>query len=101
MSIDSNTLGALHGKKPSDIYVILSADKSTVLRDPGMDRPWSSPNRKLAEFHAKKYNGIVANIPDAIQCIIHHPKNQPGWVRKEAGLRRLLRPQSPDSTTET
>lgn len=38
-------------------YVVLAEDVNgnrILLQDPGMDRPWSSKNRKLADSHAQE-----------------------------------------------
>jgi glyoxylase-like metal-dependent hydrolase (beta-lactamase superfamily II) len=76
--INPDSLAALHGKRPSDIYVILSPDRSTVVFDPGMGRPWSSSNRKVAEHFARTHpvkGCIVATLHEAINAIIRSPKN--------------------------
>lgn len=73
---------ALSGKK---LFVILSADGSTVVRDPGMNQPWASTNEGLARFHAdelqrstgKKHEAVP--IAEAIKYVIRHPKNQPRY----------------------
>ena len=69
-------LAFLHNKRPRNLYVVMDKDKSTVLMDPGLDRPWASPSRKLAELHAKENNGIVASLDEAVAAIIEHPKNR-------------------------
>lgn len=76
-SNNSDFLGQLHGKRKKDIYVILSRDGSTVLKDPGLDRPWSSPNKKLAEHHAKQMGGVAVDLITAIESITRHSKNLP------------------------
>jgi len=75
----SRELGALHGKLKRDIYVILSKDGSTVLQDPGLNRPWSSPNKKLAEHHAKQrgLGEVAVDLETAIRAVARHPKNLP------------------------
>lgn len=78
----SDSLAWLHGKKKRDIYVIISADGSTVMQDPGLNRPWSSPNKKLAEHHAaittkQGYPCRAVNMELAVRTVIAHPKNQP------------------------
>lgn len=91
--IDNNELSVpdqlriLHGSKGSDIYVVLSADGSTVLKDPGMKRPYSTRNKKLAEHHAKLNDGIAVDLITAVQTLIRHPKNlPPGALPPPAGL---------------
>lgn len=77
------TLGGLHGKRPSETYVLIHHDGSTLIADQGTGRPWSSPNKKLAEFHASnltKETGtkvIAVTLEVALRSILIHPKNQP------------------------
>lgn len=79
------------GKRPEDIFVIISKDGSTVIKDPGLGRPWSSPNRKLAEHHAKSIGRgcTVVDLATAIKSVLHHQKNlppglPPGWKLPDA-----------------
>lgn len=72
-----DNLAALHGKKKKDIYVVMSKDGSTVMKDPAMDRPWSSPIKKLAEHHAKLNNGVAVDLVTATNSIVRHQKNLP------------------------
>lgn len=79
----NDLLGPLHGKRPEDIFVIISADGSTLVKDPGMERPWSSPNKKLADYHAKNISAesgnkcVAVDLKTALKAILHHPKNLP------------------------
>lgn len=80
LSFSPDDLARLHGKRPSAIFVIMSPDLSTVVMDPGMGRPWSSPNRAIAENFAKTHpvKGCkVATLDEAIKLVIRHPKNLP------------------------
>ncbi len=72
-----DSLASLHGKKKKDIYVVLSKDGSTVLQDPAMNRPWSSPIKKLAEHHAKLNNGVAVDLITATNSVVRHQKNLP------------------------
>lgn len=67
------------GKRPEDIFVIISKDGSTLVKDPGLDRPWHSLHKGLAEEHAKRIGrGCVAvDLPTAIKSVTRHPKNLP------------------------
>ena len=77
-------LGMLHGQRAENIYVILSEDGSTLVKDPGLNRPWSSPNKKIAEHIAKGIKGkcTVVTLDVAIKSVVSHPKNLPGWLPK-------------------
>jgi len=91
--IDNNIISTpdqlrhFHGASASTIYVVLSKDGSTVLKDPGMKRPWSSKNKKLAEHHAKLNGGVAIDLMTACQALIRHPKNlPPGKLPPPPGL---------------
>lgn len=89
-------LGPLHGKRPEDIYVLISKDGSTIVKDPGLERPWSNPNKKLAEDHAKVitsqgYPCVAVDLKTAIKSVLHHAKNfppglPPGWRLPDSEL---------------
>lgn len=78
-----SVLGKLHNKRLTDIYVLLSEDGSTVYIDPGLNRPWSSPNKQLAEYHAAQLSKTLPckvyamDYITAINSVINHPKNRP------------------------
>jgi glyoxylase-like metal-dependent hydrolase (beta-lactamase superfamily II) len=78
-----DSLAWLHGKRKRDVYVLLSEDGSTLVVDPGLNRPWSSPNKLYAEHQAKqisKESGrtcYATDLETAIHSVIKHPKNQP------------------------
>lgn len=77
-----DTLCRIHGKRPRDLFVILSADGSTLLQDPGLDRAYGTPIRKLAEetaalARASGHPCYACDLETALQMIIRHPKNQP------------------------
>lgn len=82
----ADSLGYLHGKRRNSIYVLISVDGSTLVKDPGLDRPWSSPNQKYAEDTARIHNKAnpdmqvrAVTLETAVYSIIRHPKNQPGY----------------------
>lgn len=53
-------------------YVILLKDQRghlTLLADPGLNRPWSSKNKKLADFHAKQCDGEARTYEDAFRLL--------------------------------
>jgi hypothetical protein len=71
------------GVKAENIYVLISKDGSTVVRDPGLGRPWSTTNRKLAEDHAKRIGRdcVVTDLVTAIKSVTQHPKNLPKGLK--------------------
>jgi hypothetical protein len=77
-------------RRKKALYVIMTGDGSTLVQDPGLDRPWASPNRALAEFHAKEVQKATGRkcgampLDEAMALIIKHPKNQPSYRLKNA-----------------
>lgn len=49
----ADQITSLYDKKARDIYVIMSKDETTILKNPGLGRPWSSKVFKMAEHVAK------------------------------------------------
>lgn len=78
-----NSLGGLHGKRPDQIYVIITHEGDTILKDEGLDRPWSSTIKQFAETTAKHISKLTGRrvsavtLDVAIASLIAHPKNQP------------------------
>lgn len=66
-----------YSKSPT-LWVVLSADKSTVLVDPGLgNKPFSTTNKKRAEQVAKESGGFAVPYKEAMDAVLKHPKNQP------------------------
>lgn len=64
------------------IYVVLMKDtvgNLTLLADPGMNRPWSSKNKRLADFHAKECNGEARPWGEAFSLLL---KENPGFEKE-------------------
>lgn len=72
----SHALPDFH-KFTRNTYVILMKDgrgKLTLLADPGMNRPWSSKNKRLADFHASQCDGEARTFDEAWRLLIkEHP----------------------------
>lgn len=70
------------------IYVILLKDtqgRLTLLADPGMSRPWSSKNKRLADFHAKECDGEARTWEDAFNLLVkEHPTFEKELVERIA-----------------
>ena len=77
LNLDPDHLARFHGTNPRNIFVIMDKELSTVLQDPGLDRPWSNTNRKIAEHHARQVGGVVVPYDEAIRRVITHHKNLP------------------------
>ena len=64
------------------IYVILMKDAQgnlTLLADPGMNQPWSSKNKRLADFHAKQCDGEARTWGEAFALLA---KDNPGFEKE-------------------
>ena len=89
MPLDPNSLANIihsFGVKRPDLWVILSPDQSSIVKDPGTNRPWYAKGptaRKVAEQMAKSLSKalgcrcIAASMEDALGHVLKHPKNQP------------------------
>ncbi len=70
------------------LYVIVSNDGSTLVKDPGMDRPWATNNKSIADFHCKEIQKATRKkcavylLEEALPLILRHPKNQPKFLHK-------------------
>lgn len=54
-------------------YVIMLAGddgKPNLLVDPGLNKPWSTTNKKLADFHASQCNGEARTYEDALNILV-------------------------------
>lgn len=75
---DHNILARLS----KSIYVVLMKDSAgnlTLLADPGMNRPWSSKNKRLADFHAKECDGEARPWGEAFSLLL---KANPGFEKE-------------------
>lgn len=75
---ESNVLARLS----KSIFVILMKDSNgrlTLLADPGMNRPWSSKNKRLADFHAKACDGEARTWSEAFSLLL---KENPGFEKE-------------------
>lgn len=64
------------------VYVVLMKDdrgRLTLLADPGMRRPWSSKNKRLADFHAKECDGEARTWGEAFSLLL---KAYPGFEKE-------------------
>ena len=50
-------------------YVVLSRDRSTLLADPGLGKPFNTTNRKYAEQVAKECRGYAVSLIDAARIL--------------------------------
>jgi len=59
--------------KADQLYVIMDKAGTTVLKDPGLDRPWATTNLKIAEHVVKDIpNGRVVTLKHAVDTILKH-----------------------------
>lgn len=53
--------------------------KMTLLADPGMNKPWSSHNKRLADFHASQCDGEARTWAEAFSLLL---KDNPGFEKE-------------------
>ncbi len=58
--------------KAKSHFVVMDKERTTLLKDPGMERPFMSPNQKQAELIAREAGGVVETAEDALRIIIKH-----------------------------
>jgi hypothetical protein len=90
-SFGLHNLCQTHGVTPDALYVVLSADGSTLLKDPGLDRAYATPIKKLAEETAALvtqdgFKCYATDFETALKSVLRHPKNQPPDRKKQFGL---------------
>ena len=71
--MSSDFLNLLIAVKPKEIYVVLLKNdqgKLDLLADPGLGKPWSSKNKRLADFHAKQNNGEARTCAEAWDILL-------------------------------
>jgi len=60
----------LFDRKADQLYVVANPAKTTVVKDPGLERPFCTPNLKMAEDVARKVGGVVLTLADAIKTLM-------------------------------
>ena len=64
------------------VYVIIMKDSNgrlTLLADPGLNQPWSSKNKRLADFHARECDGEARTWKEAFALLL---KENPGFEKE-------------------
>jgi len=69
--LDAAALTRIYDRKASELFVILNKDRTTCLVDPGTNKPYCTPNFKMAENIAREYRGIVSTLSDAIKTLFN------------------------------
>jgi len=52
--IDVQTAKAMYERTANAVFVVINKAGTSVLQDPGMSRPWSSHNKKIADEMAAR-----------------------------------------------
>lgn len=62
----------IYDKKARDIFVIMDKEEKTILKNPGLGRPWSSKVFKMAEHVAKQvgHGAHVVTLEYALKKLI-------------------------------
>jgi hypothetical protein len=69
-----NLLTETEFNRSPNVYVVMSADKSTVLQD-STGKPWHTTNRQYAREMAREYGGHAVKWKEALKLVLEHPKN--------------------------
>jgi hypothetical protein len=69
-------LARLHDRKADEIFVIMNKSRTTVLKDPGLGRPFSTTLRKRAEQVQREAGGVVVTLGEAIKILITNQSSQ-------------------------
>lgn len=56
-------------RKGQQLYVVVDKRGKTVLRDPGMNRPYTATTFKQADHTAKQCSGVALTLSDAIKLL--------------------------------
>jgi hypothetical protein len=59
----------MYDLKAREIYVVMSPDKRSVMYQRGMNKPWTTKFRKLAEQAAKEIGGVVVDMDTTIKTM--------------------------------
>lgn len=81
MSNSNPAFNAIFNRVARTTYVVIgrnSEGRLSLLQDPGMGKPWSSKNKKLADFHAKINKGEARTAEDAFTLLL---KDNPNFER--------------------
>lgn len=68
----SNPIDHIFDRVTKTTYVILirrPGKKLNLVVDPGLARPWSSKNKRLADFHARQNRGEARTVEDAFALL--------------------------------
>jgi len=79
----ANDLAQIYDRKADSLFVIMDEKRTTVVKDPGLSRPWCSPNVRIAEVTAKQIGletgttPYVCTLSDAIKLLCgEHVRSQ-------------------------
>jgi hypothetical protein len=84
------------------VFVVMVRDKHgnpTLLFDPGMDRPWSSTNKKLADFQASACGGETHTVESAWSILLReNPLFEQQLVKQIVSRQQINFPTKESST---
>jgi len=73
-SIPAKDLARIIDRIGSGLYVIITKDGKSVMKDPALRRPFSTNNLKFAESCAKEIGGIAISFNEALKIITNNNK---------------------------
>tara|TARA_R110000868_G_scaffold136214_6_gene349076 strand:- start:148 stop:429 length:282 start_codon:yes stop_codon:yes gene_type:complete len=71
-SMDPKQVMDMLGRVGESTYVIINKTGTSIVEDPGLSRPWSTHNKKLAEVRASEigHGASVLTLADAVKQLI-------------------------------
>jgi len=72
--IPTELLANLIERKGTELYVVITKDGRSVLKDPGLNRPYTVPQKKMAELVAREADGVVVTLGEAIDILTRNAR---------------------------
>lgn len=73
-----NLITSTEAERSPTLWVVMNSDMSSVVFDPGTQKPFATLQRERAEEVAREVDGIVMSFREAVKLVTLHPANLPG-----------------------
>jgi hypothetical protein len=64
--------GEIAQKFAKNNYCVMNKERTTIVKDPGLNRPFHTPHKNRAEQVANQVGGVAETLHDALQYIMNH-----------------------------
>lgn len=64
-------IARLFDTRASELFMIISQDKKSHVKAPGLSRPWVTRNRVHADQVAREVGGLVITVDEGIKLMMH------------------------------